>query len=127
MINKKDKLTLEKETDFEFSLLKKWALLENGTILNSYWVVQDYEGEPLHKEYRMTNIEKDGSISMLFNLWQSYGNYRIHATCYGKLLATADTKRELIEYKRELGIKKKPVRRKISKRMANLIKNLAEK
>lgn len=124
MVNKE--VRTKREEDFTLEMLKDYILLENGEILNSWWWIV-WENGHKEKDYRMVFWNEDGTYSATYSKWYTgEDGFKIHATCSAKIIATANTKKELIEYKREIGLRKKPSRRKISKNVAQKIQKMCE-
>ena len=115
MIITKDVLNLEKENVFK--QMKKWTLTENGEIINTWWICEMYKG-CMTKEYRYIDRDKDNELCIGYETHTKVKNGGLYALHYPKILAQADTKKELIEYKKKIGLKKK---RKITSNQASKI------
>ena len=94
---------------------KKWALLKNGKILALYWDVKDKNGY-IWNDYRTIYRDADGNATAMYGEIEQGEKHYIHKTCTDIIIAEADTKQEIIEYKRAKGIKQK---RKKSKKQVD--------
>lgn len=92
----------------DYKKMKKWTLLEDGTICTTWWEVKDYYFD---KEYRTFERNEKGELMMQVGEWHTFPEGKeiksIHLLNYYRVLAQADIKKELLEIRRQIRIKKK--------------------
>lgn len=119
---------------------KQWALLQNGEIVKMYWDVEIGYSTKYHEhdadvkysfiEYRDTFRDADGNILAVTNgIMHGTNDRYIHYTHSSRILAEADTKKELEQYKKDKGIRKNktPSAKQTDKFIDMLIKNAKDK
>ena len=101
---------------------KKWALLKNGKVLALYTEVKDKDGY-IWDDYRIIYRDKDNNAVAMYSEIEQGNVHYIHKSCSDIIIAEADTKQEIMDYKRAKGIKQKrrPSKKKIDKWIERLI------